>query len=185
MQQRHYVIWMAALFILIGCSTVKVSQDYDPDAADIAHATWQWRDAVQPTVGDVRIDNPLRDKRIRRAVAHHLAARGIRHVQAHPDIYVAYHLAIEPKIEGDTVYSSVGVGAYAYPWWHGRYGTQTRVRQYDEWRLTIDVYAAKAGELVWRGVGTYRLRTEDDPVAAAAEMQQTVDKILGQFPPAR
>lgn len=183
MQQRHPVVWLMALFILAGCSTVQVSEDYDPAALRMPHDTWQWRDAVQPAVGDVRIDNPLLDKRIRRAVENNLVARGLRRTPSHPDIYLAYHLAIDPKIEGDTVYSSVGAGRYAYPWWHGGFGTEARVRQYDECRLTIDILAAGSGALIWRGVGTYRLRHPSDPQTAAEEMQQTVDKILGQFPP--
>ncbi len=175
-------ILLVAVMTLAGCTTVQVSQDYDPQANLPRYGTWQWRDPVQASTGDIRADNPLLDKRIRHAIENHLAHRNISLVQGQPDLFLTYHLAIEQKIQSDTYYSTMGVGSYYHPWYGGM-GSETRIHQYDESRLTIDIHAADTGDLLWRGVGTYRLKTYKTPQEAAAAAQKTVDKILLQFPP--
>lgn len=174
-------ILLLAVAGLCGCATVQVSQDFDPQADLSRYGTWRWREPVQARTGDIRIDNPLLDKRIRRAVETHLAGRGIK-IEQQADLFLTYHLTIQQKIEGDTYYSTMGVGSFYNPW-YGGFGTETRIRQYEEGRLTIDIHAADSGDLVWRGVGTYLLKTHKTPQEATAAVQHTVDKILFQFPP--
>jgi hypothetical protein len=171
-----------ALAALVGCSGITVSQDYDPHADLSRYGSWQWRQPVQPETGDVRADNPLQDKRIRKAVQAHLLKRQFAQTTGRPDFYLTYHLAIEPRIRTDTIHTTVWAGRYHYPW-YGGIGTETRIRQYDQSRLTIDIHSAESGDLMWRGVGVYLLRTYKTPQEAAAAAQQTVDKILSQFPP--
>jgi hypothetical protein len=183
MTSPAFKIIALALLTLVGCTVVQVNQDYDPDAKFGRLTTWQWRDATQPATGDVRVDNLLLDKRIRRAVERHLAARHIRRVTADPDFYLAYHFAVQQKIKSESYNTTMGWGGYYYPW-YGGFGTETRIYQYDESRLTIDVIDADSGSLLWRGTGIYRFRDYKTPELAAEKMQQTVDKILAQFPPA-
>ncbi len=179
----RYLYTAASIFIILaGCSMVRVSQDYDPEADLSRFGTWQWREDAQALTGDIRADNPLLNKRIRRAVENHLRGRNINSVRGRPDLFLTYHLAIENKIYSDTYYSTMGIGGYYHPW-YGGVGTETRIRQYDESRLTIDTHAADTGDLLWRGVGIYRLRSYETPQEAAEAIQKTVDRILGQFPP--
>ena len=168
--------------VLSACTTVKVNQDYDPQTDLSRQGSWQWREPVQTPTGDIRIDNPLLDQRIRQAVRNHLQGRNIRYADDRPDLYLIYHLVIEPKIQSDTYHTTVGVGRYHSPW-YGGIGTETRIRQYDESRLTIDIHRADTTGLIWRGVGTYRLKTYKTPQEAAIAVQKIVDKILYQFPP--
>lgn len=165
-----------------GCSTVLVSQDYSTDADLSRFGTWRWQESVQPQTGDIRVDNPLMDKRIRRAVERHLTGRQFAVAPDQPDSRLTYHLTIDRKIQSDTAYTSVGVGGYYHPW-YGGVGSETRIWDYDEGRLTIDIHDADSGELVWRGVGVYRFRAYDSPQAADEAIQHIVDKILQQFPP--
>jgi hypothetical protein len=175
-------ILIFAVLAFSGCATVQVSQDYDPHADMSRYATWQWRHPFQGATGDIRIDNPLLDKRIRHAVDNHLTGRRMVPAQERPDFYLSYHLTIEQKIQSDSYYSTVGVGGFYHPWYGGM-GTETRIRQYDEGRLTIDIHSADSGALVWRGVGVFRLRTFKTPQEAAGATQEIVDQILYQFPP--
>jgi hypothetical protein len=99
-----------------------------------------------------------------------------------PNFTLTYHLSIDQKIWSDTYNSAFGVGRYSDPW-YGGFGTETRIRQYEESRLTIDIHAADSGDLLWRGVGVFRFVDQASPEAAAEDMQKTVDKILWQFPP--
>jgi len=180
---RPFTIAFVLLF-LSACANVQVSQDYDPLADLSQYGSWQWGEAVQPPSGDIRVDNPLLDQRIRAAVANHLESRGMNHATGGPGITLSYRLDIERKIQGDTTYTTLGYGQYYHPW-YGGIGTETRIRQYDESRLTIDIHETGTGKLLWRGVGTYRFKTYKSPQDAAAAMQKIVDKILNQFPPAK
>jgi hypothetical protein len=175
---------MLALMTMAGCSAVQVSQDYDPQADLSPYGSWQWQDRVQPSTGDIRVDNPLLDKRIRRAIENHLAGRNIVRTDTQPELLLSYHLAIEQKIRSDTYPASMGFGGY-YPYypWYGGIGTETQIRQYEQSRLTIDIHAADTGDLLWRGEGVYRQRIYPTPQEAAAALQHVVDKILKQFPP--
>ena len=182
MRPMAVTVLLFAVMVVAGCSSVQVSQDYDP-RADLSHyASWQWKDPVQPPTGDTRVDNPLLDRRIRQAVENHLTRRNISPASGQPGLRLVYHLAVERKIQSDTYYSSAGVGRYYQPWYGGM-GAETRIWQVDESRLTIDIHAADTGALLWRGVGVYRLKTYKTPEAAAAAIQKIVDKILEQFPP--
>jgi hypothetical protein len=171
-----------AAVVIAGCTTINVSQDYDT-LADLSHYdTWQWRHPVQPPSGDIRIDNPLLDKRIRQAVENHLADRRMGRVDKQGAITVSYHLNIESRIYSDAYYPGYGVGRF-YDFGYGGFGAETRIYQYDLNSLIIDIHLAYTDKLLWRGVGDYRLRTYKSPEAAAEAMQAIVDKILGQFPP--
>ncbi len=177
------LILFVAVMAAVGCASVQVSQDYDPRTDLSSYSTWQWREPLQPLTGDVRTDNPLLDKRIRAAVAHHLVRRGFDMAKVQPELYLVYHLNIEPKIQGDTYRTTVGAGNF-YPPLYGGMATESHIRQYDESRLTIDIFSADTGELIWRGVGIYRLISYETPREAAAAVQKIIDKILQQFPPA-
>ena len=171
-----------ALWVAAGCAAVQVSQDYDPDGRFPVQGTWRWRDPVQPATGDIRVDNPLLDRRIRQAVERHLAGRAFRRVEGPADLAIGYHLSIDRKIHADTHYTGLGWGGYYYPW-YGGWGTETYVREIDEAQLIVDLHRVDTGELLWRGVGGYRFRTYDTPGQAAEAMQQVVDRILDAYPP--
>lgn len=176
------VVMAIAVLLAAGCTPVQVSQDYDLQA-ELSHpGTWQWRYRQQPATGEIRVDNPLLDKRIRRAVETHLARRDITRVDANADLLLSYYLNITRRLYNDTVTTDMGVGGYFYPWYWG-VGTETRVYQYDQSELIIDIHAADTNALIWRGVGAYRYRSYDSPEAAAEAMQTIVDRILAQFPP--
>jgi hypothetical protein len=178
----HWILLLAALSVA-GCSTVLVSQDYDPHTDFSRYHTWRWQHRVQPPTGDLRIDNPLLDKRIRRAIENDFNNRNFKLVQHHPDFLVNYHLSIEQKIQSDTYYSPMGMGRYYYDPWYGGIGADTFIQQYNEAHLIIDILASDTGDLLWRGTGIYRFNTYRTPQEAAAAIQDTVDRILAQFPP--
>jgi hypothetical protein len=183
-QRQKALVLLVVVVILGGCSGVRVSQDYDPVLVAHRNDTWQWEQSAQPMTGDLRVDNPLLNNRIRRAIESHLVGRYMAQEQRQPALYVSYHLSIQPKLQSYSSYSTLGMGGYYYPWaWD--YYSDNHIYQYDECQLTIDIKAADTKSLVWRGTGVYRYKTYKSPEAAAKDMQRTVDRILTQFPPAK
>ena len=167
--------------LLFGCSSVTVSQDYEIGADFSKYRTFDWVSAEQPRTGDIRVDNPLLDARIRNAVEQALLSKGYTKTpDGTPDMLVAYHLTIRSRIEGDRFRSGFGYGRY--PYWGGA-GFETTVRQYDEGMLVIDIGDAAGNRLIWRGTGTRRVTEKASPEETTRIVNQTVSEILSQFPP--
>ena len=180
----HTIKWTpwAALFIfLCSCSSVTVSHDYDVTANFSQYKTFDWVPGEQPKTGDIRVDNPFLDNRIRAAVVRIMVEKGYRKATTDkPDLLVAYNLTIRSKIESDTVSTSVGYGGY--PYWGG-VGFETRIREYDEGMLVIDLGDASENKLIWRGTGTRRITNQASPEKTTEIVNKTVTEILAHFPP--
>ena len=182
-------IWLFLFILLIvaagGCSGIKVSQDYDLGKVLPVMKTYQWKTTTQAQTGDVRVDNPLLDARIRKAVDRAFSEKGFQKVTAGtPDFEVGYQFSISKKIQSDDLRTGFGFGMGSY----GRHGgvaisTGSTVTQYDQGLLVIDLTDVKSGDLLWRGNGTHRLPEHIDPEKTEKIVKEIVEKILAQFPP--
>lgn len=176
---------LLSVSIFFGCSTVQVGQDYDP-ANTFSHLkTFDWQSKMQGKMGDPRVDSPLIDTRIRTAVDRSLMGKNYLKVSnGTPDFYVAYQFVIHRKIESDGLQSGVGFGFGSYGSFGGiGIGTGSDISEYDEGMLIIDIIDAKSGGLLWRGTGTRRVHLQTDPEKTTQNVNETVDKIMAQFPP--
>ena len=165
------------------CSTVKVWQDYDPDVDLSALRAYKWLENEPPNTGDPRVDNELLWSRIRVAIDKKLATQGFVSNDTAPDFIVSYHVGIDQKIRVDSFYTTYpGYGRRGYGRGRGGYGREEiRVTEYDEGSLVIDFLRPESGEILWRGVGTSRLREVKTPEEREAVIQEVVDKVLGQL----
>ena len=181
-------IWLAvcaATLFLGGCSGVQVNQDYDPVTDFLSMQAYRWESETQEKTGDLRIDNPLRNTRIRTAVARQLSDKGfVLSADNAPTFLIRYQYTLRQKIESDGTSGGIGFGIGSY----GRHGgvaigTGNNIREYDEGSLTIDFVDAASQTLLWRGTGTQRFREYKDPEKASRDIDTLVEKILAQFPP--
>ena len=181
-------IWLAvcaATLVLGGCSGVQVSQDYDPATNFKSMHAYRWESDTQEKTGDLRIDNPLRDTRIRAAVARQLSDKGfVQTEDGNATFLVRYQFTLRQKIESDGAGGGIGFGVGSY----GRHGgvaigTGNNIREYDEGTLTIDIVDAASPNLLWRGIGTQRYREYNDPEKTSRDINTLVETILVQFPP--
>jgi len=181
-------IWLAVAataLVLWGCSGVQVNQDYDPATDFQLMQAYRWESETQAKTGDLRIDNPLRDTRIRAAVARQLTEKGFTQTaDGTPTFLVRYQYTLRQKIESDGAGGGVGFGIGSYGSHGGiAIGTGNNVREYDEGSLTIDFVDAASQTLLWRGTGIQRFREYDDPEKTSRDINTLVEKILAQFPP--
>jgi len=173
------------LFAAFGCSSVQVSQDYNSKLNLTSLRTYAWHYDKQAKTGDIRIDSPLIDARIRAAIDATLIARGYRNIaRDQADFHVAYQYAIRGKNQSDSVQTSIGFGFGSF----GRHGgigvsTGSDVSQYDEGLLIIDILDARDGSTLWQGKGTRQVFIHTEPERLTAQINETVHKILDQFPP--
>lgn len=187
MQTYRWLLMLILLSVSIffGCSTVQVAQDYDP-AKTFSHLrTYNWQSKIQEKMGDPRVDNPLIDTRIRTAVDRSLMGKNyLKASNGAPDFYVAYQFVIHRKIESDSLRTGVGFGLGSYGHFGGiGIGTGSDISEYDEGMLIIDIIDAKSGDLFWRGTGTRHVYLQSDPEKTTRNVNETVDKIMAQFPP--
>jgi hypothetical protein len=172
------------ILAITACSSVKVSQDYDLGKSLPVLKTYRWQSAVQAKTGDVRVDNPLLNKRIREAVDRVLAQKGFeKAAEGTSDFKVAYQFSINQKIRSDDVHTGFGFGMGSR-WGFGGIAIDTgsNVTTYDEGLLVIDFTNAQ-GDLLWRGNGTRYLPEHTNPEKSEKIYNELVEKILEQFPP--
>lgn len=179
MTARHAIGAALLALALADCSSVRIDTDYDPNADFSALRSYAWLAETQPPTGDPRIDSALVDARIRGAVDAQLAERGLVEVDAsRADFLVAYHVAVERRLDVQTIYRSYGRAG-----WGGAGYSDTVVRDYEEGTLLIDFLRPRTGDLLWRGSAQARLREQRTPEARDAYAQMIVGKILAAYPP--
>ena len=61
--------------------------------------------------------------------------------------------------------------------------TGSDVRAYDQGALLIDVTIPLGDKLVWRGIATQSVPEHSSPEESTVRINETVEKILSQFPP--
>lgn len=172
------------VLILGGCAGLRVNQDYEPGTDFSIYTTFGWKSAVQPPTGDIRLDNPLLDGRIRKAVKRALTGKGYREIdQGSADFLVEYGLTVQPEVYSPSLSIGTGVGIGGGGSFGG-IGVGIPVGgSYEEGVLVIDLYDTKTGRLFWRGSGATRLNWKEGPEKTTEEINTLVDKILEHFPP--
>ena len=181
--RKHIVL--AVSLLSLGCSGLEVSQDYDLAADFSGLKSFAWKSADQLKTGDIRIDNLLLDARIRAAVERALIANGFRKAtHGTPDFTVSYVFQIRRRIESERVRTRIGVGSVGGGGFGGvGVSTGGGASEIDQGMLVIDVSEPGSSDLLWRGTGIRRLPRQANPQQITAEVDQTVDNILAQFPP--
>jgi len=173
--------------VLGGCAAVRVNQDYEPGADFSDLKSFTWKSETQPKTGDIRIDNPLLDSRIRHAIEMTLIDMGYRRVTRGPhDFKVGYALAVRSPLDSSSV--SVGTGfGYGRRSSFGGVGIGVPLggQPHDEVMIAIDFTDSLRGNLIWRGTGTRRINLRSTPEETSVAINTLVQKVLAQFPVSR
>jgi len=177
---------LCSVFILVylqSCSGITVSQDYEQGYNFSALKTFTWQANDNNEYG--LKDNDLVDDRIRTAIQNNLSAKSFIQLESgKPDFYIKYNLTVEQKISSSNVSGGLSVGRSS----RGRYGsvgmsTGSQVQAYDQGTLLIDVTDTTNNKLVWRGISTQSVSEHLQAGESKVIINETVEKILSQFPP--
>jgi hypothetical protein len=181
------MLFLIIITALAGCARVRVSQDYDPEIDFSRLNSFTWASETQPKVGDIRVDNPLLDSRIRKAIDEKLINMGYRKAAAGlPDFRVGYILNIETRYGSSSVGIGTGFGIGGGSTFGGvGVGTPIGGRSYEELALAIDFTDPQQGDLLWRGTGTRQAGTQATPEELSNEVLDLVENVLEQLPVSR
>lgn len=174
MKRLNQCIVFSLAILLIGCSTISVNHDYDPDYNFTRLKTY---DILPVPAKAAR--NELVVKRVVSAIKRNLDAKGIKRDSHKPDFLVAIHGGRQTKV-------NVVDWGYAY----GRYGRHwgprmVDVYEYQEGTLIIDFVDARTKELFWRGAATGVIDPYASPEERGKIINEAVTKVLDKFPPAQ
>lgn len=172
---------MFMVAFLSGCSSsISYNYDWDRDEDLTKYSTYAWvpvPEALPTDIQGARERNELIGKRITRAVASQLEAKGHKLDETSPTFLIAYHVGSEDKV-------SVTDWGYRYgpgPW--GYYGRDIDVRQYTQGTLIIDFIDASSKQLFWRGAASKAI----DQNATQEEIDQVINEavagIFKNWPP--
>ncbi len=177
--ERHrallILILLAAAFTQ-GCTTTRVSSDFDRSARFEGYHTYAWL----PRAHDGG-HNPLLARFARESIDAELHQKGFV-LAADPstaDFEVDFTLGARDRLDVNT-YPALYRGPWG--WGHGYYGDTIDVRQYREGTLAIDVFDARTHQPVWTGRATKEI-TRADQVRSDGPIRIAAAAVLAQFPP--
>lgn len=162
------------LFVFASCSTVRVVADYDKEVNFNQYNSFAF---YKPGIDKAKI-NDLDKKRILRAIESQLTIKGMAKSET-PDLLVSIFTKEKERV--DIYNNNFGYGWGWNPYWYGGYNSSS-VSRTAEGTLFIDLIDAKTNNLVWQGMGSADLVTQN--VEKKDErIQEIVMKILAQYPP--
>ncbi|KAF0191658.1 MAG: hypothetical protein FD165_1381 [Gammaproteobacteria bacterium] len=184
MFKSNYLLLSLVVILCAGCSTIRVSQDYVPNTDFASMGSFAWQSDSQPETGDIRLDDPLLNERIRTAIERTFASRYAKAERASANFLIAYTLGLQQKIKSDDTQTGVMVGTGSRGTFGGfGIGTGSGVETYDQVILFIDVLDPQRGKLLWRGKGTDIFSEHAEPEEITRQVNELVEKILAKFPP--
>ena len=180
---RRPILGIVALTVVLSaCGGIQVSTDFDPSTNFGGYRTFAWM-AGSGEGDDPRVSGDLMDQRFRRAIESELVAKGMQKATSgQPDVFVGYQIALDDRIDYETVNTYWGTG-WGYRGVYRGVGTsRTSAREYTLGTLVIDVFDAARRELVWRGAGEGRVDQARDPQERQERINEAVTEIMEDFP---
>ncbi len=160
----------------LGCSSLKVNQDWDRSANFSQYKTYAWQDSGE-TVRDV---SPLIHERVVAAIDQQMSAKGFQKTESNPDVYVTYMSDDDEQLRIDTKHFGYRMGSAWY--WGGGRGTSTStVRSYTKGTLVLDMWDARAKQLIWRATASDIV--SENPEKNTTKVNKAVARMFAKFPP--
>ena len=171
---KNIVIFIVSAVIFLGCSSLRVSHDYDPgfdftqqNSYAIVHHNREGED----TLFNDRVMNALKAE---------LDAKGyVGTSKNEADLVFVFHTKVEDKTDIDTDYQMVGFGMYRYG---GTMVATTSTYHYTKRTLIVDALNPKDQKIVWRGIATDTLKERKTPEKRTEYINKVIQELMESFP---
>ena len=163
---------------MAGCASgPKIHSVYEQGVNFNNYQTFSFLEALEPQ--GAQQYRSLSSKYLTEAIRRELTARGLKEV-ADGQLLVGFNVSTKEKIKS-TSSPSMSAGYYGYRGRYGYsygmgYGTETRISQYTEGTLNIDVVDASRKQLIWEGVAVGKLKEPKEN-----ELQAGIDKVVAEI----
>lgn len=181
------------LLAVASCSTThqaKVAFDKNEKVNTSHYKTFAWLSSGKIMAPQLDI-NPVMKVRVDDEIEKAFIAKGYRLIEdaEQADFAISYTVGNRDKIKVSHYPASYNAG---FGWGRGYYGsgyggmysahvsTETRVHQYTEGKLAIDVYDVKSHQPAWHGWAVKRI-TADEKEAPSSAIKAIVSKVVNQF----
>jgi hypothetical protein len=178
-------IALAVTLVLAGSSAAlaqDVRYNFDKEANFAGFKTYRW---VVIKGGQPLSD--LTDRQIKAALDVELSKKGLTLAQGdQADLFVGYQAAIDTEKQLTTYDTGWGYGPgwYGGGWYGGGGGISTSsTSTLYVGQLGLDIYAASAKQLVWRGTASKTLDQNAKPEKQQKNLAKAVAKLLKNYPP--
>lgn len=182
---RLLIVSCVAVFLFSGCAKVDVLTKTGDLQRLTGLKTYSWLITDKAVSKNVRVANPVVTAAVRSAVEKNLKQKGYTKVEGEaPNFVVTWFGAIEQKVRVDSInhfYSSYGYGSVAQQLEVISPVAGTR-REYEEGTILIDLLDPQEHQVLWRGVGSRRLRAGMDTTEATLFIDKMVREIFVKFP---
>jgi hypothetical protein len=180
MMTRHARLFLAvtALWVLGGCSNIKVWTETDPTASFEGLRTYTWAEVSQSIENDPHEENPILDRRIRLAVETELSGRGFEKVEeGTPDFFIGYHAAAQQQLDVRYVDDY-----YAYAYTYRARPPRRTVYVYERGTLVLDVSLPEPKRLIWRAIASAEISPDESQEQGDKRLAEAVRKMFDKFP---
>jgi hypothetical protein len=193
MSNMKSVLVAALVFIVAGCTSTydaKVDFDKNTNVDTVNYKTFAWLTSGK-IMAPAEDYNPVMKLRVDKEIEEAFKAKGYQLIEnaEEADFAISYTVGNRDKIKvssyPSTYNASFGWGRGYYGGHYGgmygsNMGTETRVRQYTEGKLAIDVYDVKSHQPAWHGWATKRI-TSEDKEAPSSVIKDVVNEVVAQF----
>ncbi len=175
------VVALTTLF-LAACSSTNIVSTSDPDADFSKYKTFSF---VKVPDTDGKQYESMETGYLKTAVMQEMQSRGLQ-LSETPDVLINFSLETQEKIRTRSVPTSNYGGGYYDPYygayndgWGGSH--ETRIDQYTEGKLNIDLIDPELRKVVWQGSTQGRLTTKMMENARST-LNIAVEEVYSQFP---
>ena len=174
---------VVAVLVLVGCGTLSVRTEHDPNADFAALKSYAW--AVQS-----RAMSPA-EKIIRETVDRAFAAKGFERDDAgHPDFLVAHRVSVEERTDvsmGNGHREPPPASGWAFAgdsgWGWRDPADMLDQQEYTEGTLVLAVMDAGSTQMVWRGTAVAEINAGETGSKDRKRLRHALDRMLKDFPP--
>jgi len=171
----------ALTFLIAGCaSTPNTFSQADPTTDFTLYKTYAFYD--NPATNNAEYES-LVTNFLKVSVAQQLDARNMKYEPANPDVVVNFFLNTKEKVRSRSVPTMSGYYGYRDPFydpWPG-YSYETRIDQYTEGTLNIDIADVAQKKLVWEGAVVGRI-TDEFVRNLESGLDEAVQAIFESYP---
>jgi len=174
-----YVFLFLLPFVLISCSSIQVSCDYDGSVDFSKYKTYAFsEESLQLPL------NQLNLERIIHAVENEMTLKGLKE-EEEPDIAIDLHLKTAQRVEATATTTGTAYGPYRYGWGAGYSTTQINYDEYTDGTLFISIVEMETKKLIWQGIGTKTIDENMKPSKREESINYSIKQILANYPPSK